>query len=92
MNFKIMILLTLILLTACAERWSETGKGGIPLEKAEAACRAKAEESARNQLPFPYDRQSGPAGFPPDSRRDIIERETALCLKNSGFTLRRSWR
>jgi hypothetical protein len=82
----------LIFLTACAEQWSATGSQGAKFQDVEPACRAKAHASALHQLPFPYDRDAGPAGFPPDTREDIERRETALCLEQHGFKLRREWR
>lgn len=87
---KLFLTLPLCLtLAACAERWSETGANGVRFQDAEPICRAEARASATRQLRFPFDRDSGPAGFPSDSRRDIERRETALCLQNQGFIL--SW-
>lgn len=79
-------------LSACADRWSTHAKDGTPFNVAEPQCRAQAYESAKRQLPFyPFESQPGPAGFPPDTIRDIESRETALCLKNRGFTMTREW-
>ena len=84
------VCVALCLLSACADRWSSHAKDGTPLNVAEPECRAQAYASAKRQLPFyPFESQPGPAGFPPDSLRDIESRETALCLKNRGFTLTR---
>lgn len=87
---KFILLLTpMILLSGCVDRWSEFSVDGTPLAVAEPECRAKARVSARRQLPFPFDYNPGPAGFPPDSAADIENRETALCLQNRGFRLMR---
>lgn len=81
------------MLSACADRWSTHAKDGTPFTVAEPQCRAQANQSAKRQLPFyPFESQPGPAGFPPDTIRDIENRETALCLKNRGFTMTREWR
>lgn len=82
-------LLALMMLSACATEWSDTGKDGIPFEEAAYICREKARESAAHQMPFGDAWQQGPAEFPADSRHDIEERETNLCLMNKGFTLSR---
>ncbi len=81
-------------LAGCADRWSETAPDGTRFADAEPACRAQAQASARRQLPFaPLDWSRGmdPTGLPPDSRYDIERRETALCLKQKGFTMTREW-
>lgn len=85
------IFLASLLLSGCVDRWSATGEGGVPFEQVAPMCRAQAEASARDQLPFFYSRDYGPAGLP-DTRADIAARETALCLKQHGFTLSREWR
>ncbi len=82
-------LISVLSLSACATEWSDTGKGGIPFEEAAVICREKARQSAAQQMPFGSAWQQGPAEFPPDSRHDIEERETNLCLMNKGFTLSR---
>ncbi len=88
----IMLCVSVCILSACADRWSTHAKDGTPFNVAEPQCRAKAYESAKRQLPFyPFESQPGPAGFPPDTIRDIEARETALCLKNRGFTMTREW-
>lgn len=87
-----LMIIALLLLTACAARWSAVAPNGSRFQDIEPLCRAQARESARHQLPFYFDRDYGPAGFPPDTRRDIEERETAWCLKQHGFTLTREWR
>jgi hypothetical protein len=87
-----LILSALVALSGCADRWSTHAKDGTPLSVAAPECRARAYESAKRQLPFyPFESQPGPAGFPPDTLRDIEYRETALCLKNKGFTMTREW-
>ncbi len=92
MKKGVFLLVALCALSACADRWSTHAKDGTPFSVAEPECRAKAYESAKRQLPFyPFESQPGPAGFPPDTIRDIENRETALCLKNRGFTLTREW-
>ena len=80
---------TALAVTACADRWSAVGADGARFEDVMPVCRAQAAESARRQLPFFYDYDYGPPGMPPDSRRDIENRETAICLKQRGFTLHR---
>ena len=80
-----------LLLTGCVSYWSEVAPNGARFEDVEPVCRAQARESARDQLPFEYDRDYGPAGFPPETRRDIENRETAWCLKQHGFRLTREW-
>lgn len=80
------LMLALAMLSGCAYIWSDTGADGTPYTKAEPECRAKARESARQQLPDPYDRDYGPAGFPLIDRKDIEDRETARCLLDRGFT------
>lgn len=87
------ILSALCLLTACSETWSERGSDGTPLNVASQECRAKAQESVRRQMPIFYsDYMAGPAGFPPDTPRSVEDRETALCLQNRGFELKRDWK
>lgn len=76
----------------CADRWSETGAGGAKFSDIEPVCRAQARQSAIQQLPTPYDRDSGAAGVPPITRNDIENRETARCLESKGFSLSREWR
>ena len=88
-NWTILTICTALLLSGCADRWSETAPDGSRFQDVEPVCRAKAHKSALHQLPFDYDRDPGPAGFPADSRRDIENRETALCLKQRGFRLER---
>lgn len=85
----LMPLLAVMILSGCADHWSQTAPDGSRFEDVAPACRAKAHESAKRQLPFAYDWQQGPADFPPDSRRDIEDRETALCLQQRGFRLTR---
>lgn len=80
------ILMCVFLLSACAYVWSDTGTDGVHYTKVEPLCRAQARESAKRQLPTPYDRDYGPAGVPAISRHDIEERETARCLLDKGFT------
>jgi hypothetical protein len=92
MKILIIAIFSLFLVSGCVDQWSATAPDGTPFHEAELACRAKAQASALHQLPFDYDRDPGPAGFPADSRRDIENRETALCLKQKGFTLKRSWK
>ena len=82
-------LLFIPFLAGCAMEWSKTGDNGVPFETAEPVCRAKAVELAERQLPFKYDSQPGPAGFPPETREDIIQQETARCLEDNGFELKR---
>jgi hypothetical protein len=86
---KYLSLLAVLLLSACATEWSDTGRDGMPFEEAALVCREKARQSARQQMPFGDAWQQGPAEFPPDSRHDIEERETNLCLMHKGFTLSR---
>lgn len=86
------MLVAVTLLGGCADRWSSHAKDGTPLSVAQPECRAQAYQSAKRQLKFyPFETQPGPAGFPPDTVRDIEYRETALCLKNRGFTMTREW-
>lgn len=93
MRYFVFLGLSLFMLSACADRWSTHAKDGTPFTVAEPQCRAQAYQSAKRQLPFyPFESQPGPAGFPPDTIRDIENRETALCLKNRGFTMTREWR
>ncbi len=89
MKKNIAVLGALLLVSGCATQWSDTGKDGVPFVVAEPLCREKARESARHQLPFGAEWQSGAADFPPDSRHDIEARETSLCLMNRGFKLGR---
>lgn len=93
MRYFVFLGLSLFMLSACADRWSTHAKDGTPFTVAEPQCRAQAYQSAKRQLPFyPFESQPGSAGFPPDTIRDIENRETALCLKNRGFTMTREWR
>lgn len=92
MTFRIIMCLCALGFPACADRWSETAPDGARFADIEPICRAQAHRSALHQLPFSYDRFAGPAGFPPDTRQDIENRETALCLQNHGFVLKREWR
>lgn len=82
-----LLALTLLLCTQCSYHWTPKAADGTPLSTAESACRAKARASAKDQLPFGYDYDRGPAGVPADSIADIEKRETALCLKSKGFKL-----
>lgn len=92
MKKAILLMGMLLVAGGCADRWSSHARDGTPLNVAEPQCRAQAYESAKRQLPFyPFESQPGPAGFPPDTLRDIENRETALCLKNKGFTMTREW-
>lgn|GEM_PF-2793416 len=87
------LILLALCLPGCVDRWSAAAPDGSLYADAEPECRARARDSAAGQLPFyPFEAHSGPAGFPPDTRRDIENRETALCLKQRGFTLTREWR
>ncbi len=87
-NF-IVCLVAVLTLGACTTEWSDTGKNGMPFEVAYPMCREKAQKSAAHQMPFGAAWQQGPADFPPDSRHDIEQRETSLCLMNNGFTRER---
>lgn len=80
-------LVTLCLLTACTTTWSPYAADGTPLSVAEPQCRANAQEFARHQFRFGSDYMPGPAGFPPDTPRDVESREIAACLRNRGFTM-----
>ena len=89
---KAILLMTVFLLSACADVWSRTNDRGEDYGMVESQCRAIARESARRQLPSRYDRDYGPAGFPYITRKDIENRETSRCLLDKGFTLSREWR
>ena len=53
------------------------------------ACTTEWSDTGKNGMPFEAAWQQGPADFPPDSRHDIEQRETSLCLMNNGFTRER---
>jgi hypothetical protein len=73
-------------ISACANyEWAATASDGINLTEARAFCAAQARERVRDERYFGDAYEPGPAGFPPDSPRDLEYRETEMCLRGKGF-------
>lgn len=87
---RVIIILSLVMLTACTETWSETGRDGMKLSPAMLECQAKARRSVDHQFRFHQNESYLPGTN--DSRRNIERRETAMCLQTKGFKLDRSFR
>lgn len=83
--FCVLYLTALLLLGACARyEWSSTAPDGTTLLSAQAQCRAQARELVREIRPMgEYD--TGPAGFPLESPRDLENQETERCIAGKGF-------
>lgn len=87
---RILLISSLLILSACTETWSETGRDGMKLSPAMLECQAKARRSVERQFRFHQIESYLPGTN--DSRHDIERRETAMCLQNKGFKLDRSFR
>ena len=88
-KIKLVVIPALLVLTGCTDTWSETAPDGTRYEDARPACEAKARASAEHQFRFNQTRLYLEGTN--DTRQDIARRETALCLENKGFKLKRNF-
>lgn len=76
----------LIIFSGCARyEWVGTRPEGATFAEAREECGAIARQYVRETRPLGDMYESGPAGFPPDSPRDLENRETERCLSEKGF-------
>jgi hypothetical protein len=79
-------LMSMLILTGCADEWSARSASGARFQDVEPVCRARAHLSAERQL-FP---NYGYNDFGDnETPKEIEDRETALCLEQHGFKLSR---
>ena len=83
---KYFLIVACLMASACANyEWTATAPDGVSLTEAQSFCAAQARERVHDQRYFGDNYEPGPAGFPPDSPRDLEYRETEMCMRAKGF-------